>query len=50
MFSTAVLAFCSIVAAFQNTSNWLNIVIKFSAAGLAAWASPHVAVYWGFAQ
>lgn len=50
MFSTAVLAFCSIVAAFQTRKGWLNMGIKFGATGLAGWAAMHAAVYWGFVQ
>lgn len=50
MFSTVVLLFCSTIAAFQKTSDWLNIGTKFGAAGLAAWAAMHAAAYWGFVQ
>lgn len=50
MFSTAVLMFFSVVAAFQNATGWLNISIKLTAAGLAGWAAMHAAPYWGLVQ
>jgi len=50
MFSTAVLVFCAIIAAFQSSDHILNISIKVTAAGLAAWAAMHASVYWGLVQ
>lgn len=47
MFPTTVLLFCSLVAAFQRREGALNLVVKFVATGLAAWAAIYAAAYWG---
>lgn len=47
MFATAVLFFCSIVAAFQVRTSWFNIAIKLGAVIIASWAAVHCAAYWG---